>query len=289
MLECVPNFSEGRDKAVVQQIVQAIAGAPRVLLAGWEMDPDHHRSVVTFAGPDEAVIEGAVRGVGRAAALINLSAHQGAHPRVGAADVVPFTPLGDTGMEAAVIAAHRVGERIWRRYGIPAYFYGEAARLPSRVRLERTRRAEFDGLPPDVGDLASHPTAGATMVGARNFLVAYNVRLDTANVAIAKSIAERVRESSGGFRYVKALGLDLPSNGCTQVSMNLTNFARTPLNELWDTIRTTAAQHGTLVLTGEIIGFIPRAAYEQSPEFFEHAENFSQERILETRLEQLVR
>lgn len=289
MLECVPNFSEGRNAAVVEAIAQAIAEAPGVLLAGWEMDPDHNRSVITFAGPDEAVVEGAVRGVERAAQLIDISSHQGVHPRVGAADVVPFVPIEGAAMAQAVAAAHRAGERIWRGLGVPVYFYGEAALRPERVRLERTRRPGFDGQPPDLGDVAAHPAAGACMVGARGFLIAYNVLLATSDAAIARNIARRIRESSGGFPHVKAIGLYLPSRGCAQVSMNLTDFAHTDLEAVYSAIAQAAREQGTGIAGSEIIGFVPRQAYQQAPGFFERAGNFSGDRILETRLAQLLR
>jgi glutamate formiminotransferase len=284
MLECVPNFSEGRDIVAVEAIVNAIAGAPGVLIAGWELDPDHNRSVVTFAGPREAVMEGAARGVARAASLIDVSTHQGVHPRMGAADVVPFIPLAGSTMADAIAAAHGAGEQIFRRAGVPVYFYGEAARRPERARLEKVRRPGFDGHPPDIGDIAAHPTAGASMVGARGFLVAYNVRLASREVAVAQAIARKIRESSGGFPHVKAIGLYLASRDCAQVSMNLTDFARTPLDEVYQAIAAEAARHGTEPVASEIIGLIPRAAYRQSPSFFRRAENFSQDRILETRL-----
>lgn len=288
MLECVPNFSEGRNLGVVRAIVESIESAPGILLLGWEADPDHNRSVVTFAGPADAVVEAAVRGVSKASELIDLSRHQGKHPRTGAADVIPFIPLEGSAMGDAVDAAHRAGEQIWRRFGIPVYFYEFAARASNRRRLEKIRKTGFDGAPPDVGSVASHPVAGAVMAGARSFLVAYNVDLETADVDIAKAIARRVRESSGGFKGVKAMGLYLDSRGCAQVSMNLTDFANTPLDRVFATIEAEAARLGTSVRAGEIIGFIPQAAFLQAPDFFRHAANFSESRIIETRIEQLL-
>ncbi len=289
MLECVPNFSEGRDLAKVRAIVDAIAGAPGVLLLGSESDADHNRSVVTFAGSADAVVEGAVRGAGKAAELIDLSAHQGVHPRVGAADVIPFVPLEGSTMEEAVAAAHRAGEEIWRRLGVPVYFYEHAARSPKRKRLEKVRRKEFDGDPPDVGNLAAHPTAGASVVGARGLLIAYNVDLATRDVAVAQAIARKIRASSGGFPHVKAMGIYLASRDCAQVSMNLTNFAETPLDRVYDAIAAAAREHGTEAVTGEIIGFIPRRAYEMAPGFFRRARNFAESRILESRIAELLR
>lgn len=288
MLECVPNFSEGRNLGVVRAIVDAIQSAPGILLLGWEADPDHNRSVVTFAGQADALVEAAVRGTGKASELIDLSRHQGGHPRVGAADVVPFIPLSGAPMREAIDAAHRAGEQIWSRFGIPVYFYGNAARRPQRERLEKVRRTGFDGAPPDLGSIAAHPTAGAVMAGARGFLVAYNVDLQTEDVAIAKAIARRIRESSGGFHGVKAMGLYLASRGCAQVSMNLVDFANTPLNQVYEAIEEHAAELGTSVRAGEIIGFVPQQAYAMAPAFFRHAANFDDSRIIETRIGQLL-
>lgn len=289
MLECVPNFSEGRDAAIVRAIVEAVQSVPGVVLCGWEADSDHNRSVVTFAGPADAVTEAAVRGAGKAAERIDLSRHAGVHPRVGAADVIPFVPLEGSQMQEAVEAAHRAGEEIWRRFRVPVYFYGEAARRESRARLEKVRRPGFDGAPPDVGDVAAHPTAGASMVGARDFLIAYNVDLATPDAAIARDIARQIRESSGGFRHVKAMGLYLASRNCAQVSMNLTRFYETPLDDVYEAIRGAAERAGTSIAGCEVIGFVPLRAYRQAPQFFERAGNFSTNRILEHCLGQLVR
>ncbi len=283
MIECIPNFSEGRDAGKVRAIVDAIAGVEGVLLLGYESDEDHNRSVVTFAGPVEAVIEGAVRGAGRAAELIDLTIHKGVHPRVGAADVVPFVPLADSTMAQCVEAAHCAGAEIWRRFGVPVYFYESAARSETRRRLEHVRKREFDGKPPDIGDIPSHPKAGASIVGARDFLIAFNVNLATQDVAVAQSIARKIRESSGGFRFVKAMGRYLASRRCAQVSMNLVNFAETDLNAVYAAIAAEAP-----VQSSQLIGFIPMRAYEMFPEFFRRAENFDESRVIETRIAQLM-
>jgi glutamate formiminotransferase len=285
MLECVPNFSEGRDTRTVDAIVNAIAAVPGVALLGYEMDSDHNRSVVTFAGKNDAVIEGAVRGVVKAAEVIDLTAHAGVHPRVGAADVVPFIPLGQSTMADAVVAAYQAGQEIWARAGVPVYFYGAAARRESRRRLEKVRRPGFDGEPQDIGTVAVHPTAGASVVGARGFLLAYNFDLATPDVAIAQAIARSIRESSGGIPNVKAIGLFLASRGRAQVSMNLTDYTHTDLHELARRIDEAAAKLGTSVADGEVIGFVPQAAYDQAPAFFTRASNFHPLRILETRME----
>jgi glutamate formiminotransferase len=289
VIECVPNFSEGRDEGVVRSIVEAIGSVPGVLMLGWEMDGDHNRSVVTFAGPPDAVAEGAIRGVGRAAELIDITHHEGVHPRVGAADVIPFVPLTDSTMEQCVDSAHLAGREIWNRFRVPVYFYESAATREGRQRLERVRRPGFDGFPPDVGDVAAHPTAGAAVVGARGFLIAFNINLATSDVAIAKAIAGAIRESSGGFPFVKAIGLSLASHACAQVSINFTNFAETAFDEIWTTVSQQAARLGTSVASSQLIGFVPQRAFERAPGFFERAENFDRSRILENRIAQLLK
>jgi glutamate formiminotransferase len=267
----------------VRAIVEAIESAPGVLLLGWESDVDHNRSVVTFAGEPDAVMEGAIRGAGKAAELIDLSRHEGVHPRVGAADVIPFVPLDGSTLEDCVAIAHRAGEQIWRRFGVPVYFYEAAARMPERRRLEKVRRRGFDGRPPDTGDVAAHPTAGASVVGARGFLIAFNINLDTPDVMVAQAIARKIRESSGGFRYVKAMGVYLATRSVAQVSMNFTNFAEIPLERVYQAIREEAA-----VGSMQLVGFVPRRAFEMAPEFFRRVENFDESRILETRIEQML-
>jgi glutamate formiminotransferase len=293
VIECVPNFSEGRDAGVVRSIVDAIGSAPGVLILGSEMDRDHNRSVVTFAGPPDAVTEGAIRGVGRAAELIDISRHQGVHPRVGAADVIPFVPLDGAAieltMEQCIAAAHRAGQGIWDRFRVPVYFYESAAKIAGRKRLERVRRPGFDGLPPDVGDIGAHPTAGAAVVGARGFLIAFNINLTTPDLDAARAIARTIRESSGGFQFVKAIGLPLASRDCAQVSINFVNFAETPLDEVWDAVVREAARLGTGVQSSQLIGFVPRRAFEQSPAFFKRAENFDRSRVLEMRIAELLK
>jgi glutamate formiminotransferase len=283
VIECVPNFSEGRDLAKVRAIVDAIAAVPGVLLLGWEADSDHHRAVVTFAGAAEAVKEGAVRGAGKAAQLIDLKDHVGVHPRVGAADVIPFVPLANSSMEQCAAIARATGNIIWARFGVPAYFYQAAARSESRRRLEKIRREGFDGKPPDVGDVAAHVTAGASCIGARGFLIAFNVNLQTKDVEVAKGIARKLRESSGGFRHVKAMGVYLATRGRAQVSMNLTNFAETPLEDVYAAIAAEAK-----IDACELVGFVPRHAFEMFPTFFERAVNFSESRIIEVRIKQLL-
>jgi len=298
LVECVPNFSEGRDSAKIDAIVQAIASVPDVVLLDRESDADHNRSVVTFAGPPDAVAEGALRSVEKAAALIDLTRHKGAHPRIGAADVVPFVPISGVTLEDCVQIAERVGREIWSKFRIPVYLYEAAARRPERVNLENIRRGQFEAVlqemgtvperQPDIGDAVCHPTAGAVVVGARKFLIAYNINLSTPDVGIAKKIAKDIRFSSGGFRYVKAMGVMLASRNLAQVSINLTDFEQTPMHLVFETVRREAEHHGVSVVGSEIVGLIPRKALELSAEYFLRYENFRPELVLENRIAKAI-
>jgi glutamate formiminotransferase len=291
LVECVPNFSEGRDPAVVDAIVEAM-NIPGVYLLDREMDSDHNRCVITLVGEREAIQEAAIRGVGKAAELIDLTRHQGAHPRMGAADVIPFIPIEGVTLEDCVAMARHVGAEIARRFEIPVYLYEAAATRPERQNLENVRRGQFEGIrdeiavnparKPDFGSPRVHPTAGATAVGARKFLVAFNVFLNTPDVAIAKKIAKAVRFSSGGLRFVKAAGFLV--RGMAQVSMNLTDFEQTPVHRVFELIRREAARYGVTPVSSEIIGLIPKLALEQAAEWFLQVENFDSSLILENRL-----
>jgi len=291
LVECVPNFSEGRDKAKVDAIVEALQGNG-VYLLDREMDSDHNRSVITIVGEREAVQEAAIRGVGKAAELIDLNHHQGAHPRMGAADVVPFIPIEGIALEDCVAMARHVGAEIWKRYQIPVYLYEAAAATPERQNLENIRRGQFEGLrseittnparKPDFGEPRLHPTAGATVVGARKFLIAYNVFLNTPDVEIAKKVAKAVRFSSGGMRFVKAAGFLV--RGLGQVSMSLTDFEQTPIHRVFAMVKREAARYGVMPLSSEIVGLIPKKALEQAAEWFLQVENFDSSLILENRL-----
>src|ERR1017187_2489922 len=230
LVECVPNFSEGRDAGKIDAIVQAALAVPEVVLLDREADADHNRSVLTFAGPPAAVADAAFRAVEKAVALIDLTQHQGAHPRIGAADVVPFIPIEGVSLEECVQLAERLGAEIWSKLRVPVYLYEAAARRAERVNLENIRRGQFEALlkemgteagrAPDIGEPVCHPTAGAIVLGARKFLIAYNVNLGTADVDIAKRIAKTIRFSSGGFRFVKSMGVMLASRNLAQVSIN---------------------------------------------------------------------
>ncbi len=291
LVECVPNFSEGRDKAKVDAIVDAMK-IPGVYLLDREMDSDHNRSVITLVGEQEAIQEAAIRGVGKAAELIDLNVHTGAHPRMGAADVVPFIPIDGVTIEDCVAMARHVGEQIWNRYQIPVYLYESAATTPERQNLENIRRGQFEGIRaeiatnparrPDFGEARVHPTAGATVVGARKFLIAYNVFLSTPDVEIAKKIAKAVRFSTGGMRFVKGAGFLV--RGLGQVSMNLTDFEQTPVHRVFEMVKREAARYGVVAISSEIVGLIPKKALEQAAEWFLQVENFDSSLILENRL-----
>jgi len=294
LVECVPNFSEGRDAAKVDAIVEAIRSVRGIAILDRELDADHNRSVITFAGPAGAVGEAAFRGVERAIGLIDLRTHTGVHPRIGAADVVPFVPVEGVTLEDCVRIANDLGQRLWERLRVPVYLYEAAARRPDRVNLENIRRGQFEGLRddvlinpdrrPDFGDAELHTSAGATVVGARKFLIAYNINLNTADLEIAKKIAKAIRFSSGGFRYVKSMGVPLASRNLAQVSMNLTDFEQTPMHRVFEAVRVEAARYGAAIIGSEIVGLIPKRALEMTAEWYLQAENFHPRLVLENRL-----
>jgi glutamate formiminotransferase len=291
LVECVPNFSEGRDRAKVDAIVDAMK-MDGVYLLDREMDADHNRCVITLVGERGPIQEAAIRGVGKAAELIDLTVHQGAHPRMGAADVVPFIPIEGVTIEDCVAMARHVGAEIWKRYQIPVYLYEAAAATPERQNLENIRRGQFEGIraeiatnparKPDFGEARVHPTAGATVVGARKFLVAYNVFLNTPDVDIAKKIAKAVRASNGGMRFVKGAGFLV--RGLAQVSMNLTDFEQTPVHRVFAMVKREAERYGVVPVSSEIVGLIPKKALEAAAEWFLQVENFDSSLILENRL-----
>ena len=292
VVECVPNFSEGTDKRKVEAIVAAMR-APEVHLLDWSMDADHIRSVVTIAGPPAAVVEAAVRGVGKAAELIDLTRQQGVHPRIGAADVIPFVPVSGIRVEQCVMLARQAGLEIWRRFGVPVYFYEAAAARPDRANLEDVRRGQFEGLRdavskdpsrrPDLGGPGLHPTAGACAVGARKFLVAYNIYFDSPDVALVRAIAREIRASAGGLKSVKAMGV--LAHDRAQLSMNITDFEATPLSQVYRKVQALAARHKAQIAEGEIIGLVPEAACERESEWMRQLSGFDpQTKILERRL-----
>lgn len=294
VVECVPNFSEGRDPNIITAIESAIASVSGIVILDRTQDADHNRSVITFAGSSDAIGEAAVRGTGRAVELIDLTGHAGVHPRIGAADVIPFVPVEGVSLAGCARIAEWAGEQIWTRFGVPVYLYEAAARRPDRVNLENVRRGRFEGLredvkrnparKPDFGNVALHPTAGASAVGARKFLVAFNVNLATTDLEIAQQIAVRVRASSGGLPYVKALGVPLVSRRMVQVTMNLTDFERTPVHRVFEVVRAEAGMYGVRIASSEIIGLIPQKALDHSREWLPTVENFRDDVIFENRL-----
>jgi glutamate formiminotransferase len=300
LVECVPNFSEGRDAAKVDAIVQTLLGGSDVYLLDQEMDADHNRSVITLVGTREAIGEAALRGIGKAAELIDLNHHQGAHPRLGATDVVPFVPVSGVTLEDCVCIAEFVAEQAWRRFGVPTYLYEAAARKPERRNLENIRRGQFEGVREDVksnperrpdfgpDSAALHPTAGATVVGARKFLIAYNINLATPDVGLAKLIGKTIRASSGGFPCVKAMGVELKARHRAQVSMNLTDFEATSIGTVFDAVAKHAAAAAVEVEGSEIVGLIPRRALEDAAVHYLKVENFQPGLILENRLEAVM-
>ena len=292
LIECVPNFSEGRDLRVIDQIVSAIAETPAVFLLARESDPDHNRSVITFAGTPQNVAAGALRGIEQAVLSIDLTQHEGVHPRIGAVDVVPFVPIADVSLERCVEIAHGVGRQVWESLRVPVYFYEAAALSVERIRLEKVRRQGYRWLRdhtaehrPDLGDAALHPTAGAIAIGARKFLIAFNVNLTTPDVRIADSIARKIRTSSGGLPALKAIGVHLPSRGLAQVAMNLTDFDQTGLSAAFTAVETEAARHGTGIESTEIVGLVPRRALDAAAVQILKRGNFDENRILENRIE----
>jgi len=292
VVECVPNFSEGKDARRVEAIVAAMR-VDGVHLLDWSMDADHNRSVVTLAGEPAAIVEAAVRGVGKAVDLIDLTRQEGVHPRIGAADVIPFVPISGIKLEHCALLARQAGLEIWRRFGVPVFFYEAAAARPDRANLEDVRRGQFEGLKeavrkeaarrPDLGGPGLHPSAGACAVGARKFLVAYNIYFDSSDVAMVRSIAREIRAASGGLKGVKALGV--LAHGRAQLSMNITDFEATTLSQVYQTVSRLAVHHKTAIAEGEVIGLIPEAACERESEWMRQLTEFNpQTKILEHRL-----
>jgi glutamate formiminotransferase / 5-formyltetrahydrofolate cyclo-ligase len=292
IIECVPNFSEGTDAAKVSQIVAAMQ-VEGVRLLDWSLDTAHNRSVVTIAGTPAGIVEAAVRAAGKAAELIDLTKQSGVHPRIGAADVIPFIPVSGASLAECAVLARQAGLLIWRRYGVPVYFYGAAAARPDRVQLEDVRKGQFEGLRdatrrdasrrPDIGGPELHETAGASAVGARSFLIAYNVHLKGSDISAARAIARDIRAANGGLHGVKAIGVF--ANGRAQVSMNITDFNLTPMRHVHATLKHLAQRHGVLIDDAELIGLIPEAAYEPDSEWVRQITGFDPEgKVLERKL-----
>jgi glutamate formiminotransferase len=296
LTECVPNFSEGRDSKRIEALTAAMSGVKGAWVLDVHSDPDHNRSVITLAGEPDAVAEAALRGVAKAGELIDLRRHTGEHPRMGATDVLPFVPIEGVTMEDCVALARKSGQEIWARCQIPVYLYEEAALRPERKRLEGVRNGDFEYLrgevtrntdrAPDIGGPALHPSAGAVAVGARKFLIAYNINLDTPDVSIAKTIARLIRFSNGGLPHVKAIGIALKKRQLAQVSMNLTDFEETPIRRVFDVVRLEATRHGCGIHSSEIVGLVPRRALDVNEATYLQLEDCPPaNKILEDRLE----
>lgn len=293
LVECVPNFSEGRDPAVIAAIRDAIAAVPGAHVLDVSSDASHHRTVITFVAALEAAVPAALAGMQVARDRIDLTAHRGEHPRIGATDVVPFIPLDGATMDDCIALAHELGARAWRALGVPIYLYERAATTPTRENLADVRRGEFEGLRdevrtngarrPDFGEAALHPTAGATAVGARPFLVAYNIYLGPAsNLPVAKDVAKAIRGSSGGLRYVKGLGLEV--DGQAQVSMNLVDTEKTPLHRVFDFVKAEAAAYGVSPTWSEIVGLVPERVLLEAGARHVQLRGFSRDLLLETKV-----
>jgi len=294
LVECVPNFSEGRRPEVVSRIARAIAAVETSCILDTHIDPDHNRSVITFVATPEHVVEAAVRAVATAAELIDMRTHRGEHPRLGATDVLPFIPIQGVSLDDCARIAHVAGERLATELSIPVYFYERAARRPDRVNLEDVRRGALELLreqistnperSPDVGPSTVHESAGAIAVGARPFLIAFNVVLRTTDIVVARQIARAIRASSGGLPYLKALGFQLHSRSLVQVSMNLVNYEVTGMTQAYRAISQEAERIGVEIASAEIVGLVPRNALDREAEYFPKLENFSEQKILENQI-----
>jgi len=295
IVECVPNFSEGRRAEVVDRIVKAMAAARDIKVLDIKADIDHNRSVVTLVGPPETITDAAFAGIAKAAELIDLNKHVGEHPRMGAADVVPFVPVRGVTMDDCAALARALGRRVGEELRIPVFLYEAAATRPDRRNLAEVRKGQFEGLKkligkdpsrkPDYGPEKIHPTAGAVAIGAREFLIAFNVNLASPNLALAKEIAKKVRESSGGMPCVKAIGLMLNNLNVAQVSMNLTNYKVTPMRKAFDAIKAEAEKAGEKIRNSELIGLAPQAAIGAGDVEYLKMENFDPRQIIENRLD----
>jgi glutamate formiminotransferase len=293
LVECVPNFSEGRKPETVRQIAEAIAAVETACVLDTHIDPDHNRSVITFVASPENVVEAAVRAVKRASELIDMRTHRGEHPRLGATDVLPFVPVHAVTMDDCVRLAHEAGKRIATELSIPVYFYEQAARRPDRINLEDVRRGALELLreqitnpdrAPDEGAAVIHDTSGAIAVGARPFLIAFNVVLRSDDITIARQIAKAIRARNGGLPFLKALGFRLPTRSCVQVSMNLVNYEVTGMDAAYDAVKREAERLGIQIESTEIVGLVPRNALNREAEYFNKLENFSEAKILENQI-----
>jgi glutamate formiminotransferase len=297
LVECVPNFSEGLNADTVQRIADAIRSVDSTCVLDTHIDPDHNRSVITFVAPTDKIVEAALKAVARATQLIDMRQHKGEHPRLGATDVLPFVPVRDVTMEECVQLAHQAGRRIAAELSIPVYFYEQAALRPERKNLEDVRRGALERLreeiatvqarEPDVGPRLTHETAGAIAVGARQFLIAFNVVLKSTDITIARQIAKKIRFRHGGLPFLKALGFQLHSRGLVQVSMNLVNYEVTGMTEAYEAVEREANRIGVEIESAEIVGLVPEAALDRKAAYFSKLVDFSERKVLEYQIAEL--
>jgi glutamate formiminotransferase len=293
IVECVPNFSEGRRPEVIAAIAEEVKKVAGVSLLNVNSDASHNRTVVTFVGEPQAVKRAAFNACAKAAELIDMEQHQGEHPRVGATDVIPFIPVSDITMEECIVLANELGEEIAEKLNIPVYLYEAAAKTPARVKLPDVRKGEYEGLKtaiatperkPDYGPARMHPNAGATVVGARQFLIAYNINLSTSDVSIAKKIASAIREVKGGYKYCRAMGVMIEDRNMAQVTINMVDYTGTPLHRVFETVKSEAARYGVSVIGSEVVGMLPLQALIDTADFYLRLEGFERKQVLEENL-----
>jgi glutamate formiminotransferase / 5-formyltetrahydrofolate cyclo-ligase len=293
LVECVPNFSEGRRPEVIAAITEEVKKVAGVSLLNINSDASHNRTVVTFIGEPQAAKLAAFNACAKAAELIDMEQHQGEHPRVGATDVIPFIPVSDITMEECVQLANELGQEIADKLNIPVYLYEAAAKTPARIKLPDVRKGQYEGLKtaiasperqPDYGPAKMHPTAGATVVGARQFLIAYNINLSTSDVNIAKKIAGSIREAKGGYKYCRAMGVMIEDRNMAQVTINMVDYTGTPLHRVFETVKSEAARYGVSIIGSEIVGMVPLQALVDTAEFYLQLEGFERKQVLEENL-----
>ena len=293
LIECVPNFSNGKDPEVLQKIIAPFFAEKEVKVLDYSQDENHNRAVVTVIGSPEGLERSMVEACGIAAELIDLREHKGEHPRMGATDVVPFIPIKNATLDDCKELAERVAKAIAEKYGIPIYLYEESATAPHRKNLAKVRKGEFEGFAekikeeewkPDFGPEKVHPSAGCTAIGAREPLIAYNINLGTDNLDIATAIGKSIRHIGGGFRYVKAMGVDLADRGIVQVSINMTNFKKSHLYQVFEMVKVEAARYGVPVIGSEVIGLLPMDALIDTAQYYLQLEDFTREQVIEARL-----
>lgn len=293
IVECVPNFSEGRDLVKLEKILDAFRAKEGVKLLDYSSDKDHNRSVVTVIGEPEALKKAVIEAIGLAIELIDMTQHEGQHPRMGCVDVIPFIPIKNMTIDEADLLAKEVAQEASEKFDYPFFLYEKSASAPHRVNLAKVRKGQFEGMAvkmegddfkPDFGPMTIHPTGGVTAIGARMPLVAYNIKLDTDNLEIATKIAKQIRHLSGGFRYCKAMGVELEERGIVEVSMNLTDYSKTSIYRVFETVKMECQRYGINVLGSEIVGLVPMAALVESAEYYLGLENFSIDQVLEARL-----